>query len=139
MATHINTVEDIGTANQLNVVVPKPTVNFWNKALPNRPQPAVYLHLSKPDNVLNAEPGIKYVLSIPLSNVHKRVGESLGRGSVIKVTINGTFEDGDIIIRPMSIDKVNEISGQSFNLTDVSTELTATEDGWEITNVTQRT
>jgi hypothetical protein len=125
MAIHTNITENTKTA-----------VNFKNKQpflKPEKYRETIFLSPLDTYFIINCELGNKLTIVIPSLRMIKL-------SKKITVEINGSFNDGDIVIKALSCDKFDgEEYGVTYALNDVSAEFTITDENtWLGTNVTKQ-
>lgn len=86
--------------------------------------------------VINCELGTKLIIVIPSLYMIKRALDK-EETKKIKIEINGSFNNGDIIIKPLACDKFDgDNYGDSYILNSSLTEFTITENNtWIGTNI----
>jgi hypothetical protein len=86
--------------------------------------------------IINCELGTKLIIVIPSLDMIKK---ALAKEEIkkIKIEINGSFNNGDIIIKPLACDKFNgDNHGDSYNLNSSLAEFTINENNtWIGTNI----
>lgn len=119
----------------------KIAVNFKNKqpfSNASKYKETIFLSPLQTYFIINCELGNKITLFIPSLRI---IEKALEKELIKKITIevNGSFNDGDIVIKTLACDKFDgEDYGISYALNDVSAEFTITEDNtWLGTNTTK--